>query len=289
MKVIAFAQRLLRDWKSRALSDLDAVARLELLDAINGGLQALHELAPHHSKITTGALAFAVPTTISIAVTDGSNAFTGYTVLEEDLYCTVRIDGDAVDNQIAGTGNLLHPYSGTSGTVSATIYHDACLIPEPYVELVGNPRIIETRREVLPYPGNTPFTYWTERQIKEPSYYVVEANARNNNPHAPAVFRTDSLPDRGYRMQVPVKLAPLRVSMLDLVGSDTDIPLRAEHVETYLLPVCAGLMAKSELWANPETIDKAGEAAEDAKARYATNVPAFLSTPAHRVGTPYGW
>lgn len=290
MKLIAYSQRLLRDWNYKALAELDAPAKLELLDAINGGLQSLHAIAPAHSKITQGSLSLGAPTAVSLALTEGSAAFTGYTVTEEDMYCTVRLDGDAVDNQIIGTGLLLHPYAGATGTAAGTIYHDACLIPEIYDELLGKPRIIETRRDLEHYPGTVPdFTYWSERVVREPRFYVVEGNARNQNPVAPAVFRTDSLPDRAYRMNVRVKMSPLRVKLTDLASDSTDVPLREDHVELYLLPVSRGLMALSQHWSDKERVNKAFDAADAARDAYRALAPQYLSTPANSVGTPIGW
>lgn len=290
MKIISFAQRLLRDLKFKALADMDNVARLELLDAINGGLQALNALAPNHTKETKASLVLPAPTSISIAVEAGSAEFTGYTVDEADLYCTVRIDGDGVDNQITGSGMLLHPYGGITGTVNATIYHDAALIGDGFEALVGQPFVLETRKFLTPYPGTSPiFSYWSERQAKAPCFYVIEGNGRNNNPPAPKVFRVESLPERLYRLQVGAKLAPARVGFADLNNDTAEVPFRPDHVELYLLPVCRGILADSAHWEDKEGKGDARAGSENAKANYSALVSPYVSTPQNAVGTPYGF
>jgi len=288
MKSIAFGNRLARDFNTKSFTELDADARLEILDAINGGLQLLHSLASPDSKITTGSIYIAAPEIVSIGVTQGSAEITGYEFTEDQLYCTIRLDGDGIDNQIVGEDELLHPYAGTTGTVSATIYHDATTVPEPYDEMVGNPRIVETGRELLPFiPALDPRL---RRKTGEPRFYCVESNARNQNPPAPSVIRTDSLPSSAYRLSAKFTLAPGMVSFADLLTSDSStLPLRDEHVETYLLPVCRKILATSDRWKNADSRSAVKDAGEDAARRYELLVPRTLSTPRNIARTKPGF
>lgn len=289
MKAIAFAQRLLPRLKEKDLAGMDATAKLEVVTAINGGLQKLHALAPHHSKITAGSLYLGAPEALTLELTEGSDEFTGHTVSEEDLYCTIRIDGDAVDNQVIGTGKLLHPYVGTTGSHNATLYHDAVLFPEPYAEIISRPRILETKRQLDHDPTRRSLDpAFTCRSVATPRFYWMEANARNNNPPAPSVFRVDTLPDHAYRLQADMLLAPVRITAADLLAAETDIPVREEWIEGYLLPIVLGLLASSDLWRNPVTAGaaiNAGSAAEDG---FAVFLHMTLATPSNRVGTAAG-
>lgn len=286
MKAIAFAQRLLPKLKAKDLASMDATAKLELVTAINGGLQKLHTLAPHHSKITVGSLYLGAPETVTLELTEGSDEFTGHTVEEEDLYCTIRIDGDAVDNQIIGSGKLLHPYVGATGSHNATLYHDAAIFPEPYAEIISRPRILETKRFVDHDPARRDFAC---RSVATPRYYWMEANARNNNPPAPAVVRVDTLPDHAYRLQSDMLLAPARITGNDLLTAETDIPLREEWIEGYFLPVVLGLLASSDLWRNPTTAGAAISAASAAEDGFSVFLHQTLTTPSNRVGTAVGY
>jgi len=288
MKSIAFANRLSRDIDAKSFVDLPADARLEILDAINGGLQLLHSLAPPQSKITTASIYLAAPVTISLGVTQGSAEITGHDFTTDQLYCTVRLDGDDIDNQIIGENELLHPYTGATGTVSATVYHDATAIPEPYDELVGNPRIMETRRELFPF--DPPAEQWIRRHVCEPRFYHVEPNARNRNPPAPSVIRMDALPGTAYRLTSQFTMGPARVAFTDLLTSESvDVPIRAEYVETYLLPVCRGILSSSERWKSKDSRTAATNAAENAAQRYASLVPQTLSTPSNSIRTSPGF
>jgi hypothetical protein len=285
MRAIALASRLARDFQERNVSELLVDARLEILDAINGGLQALHSIASDGSKTTLGSIPLVAPISVSIAVTNGSADLEE--VFETSyLYRTIRIDGDSIDNQIVGQSKLLHPYAGSTGTVSATIYCDAVAMPEPYGEMVGDPRILETGTILRNFRYN-PLSRL--KQVFRPSYYFVEANARNQNTYAPAVIRFDTLPDKAYRLEVEFTFAPARVSFADLLSSGADVPIRAEHVESYLLPIARGILTGSSLWNNPKTRADARNDAEAAKSAYRALIPRHLSTPNNRVGTKKGF
>lgn len=201
MKAIALANRLAPDLSEKSLSDLPADVLLQILDAINGGIQKMDAIAPFETKTTTASLALAAPLTVSIGVTDASATITGTTFTDDQLGRTIKVDGDSIENQIVGPTSLLHPYSGTTGTVSATIYSDAVPLPEPYRRLVNDPHILETNRDLV----NERCRFTRGKQIAEPTRYWMEANARNRNPSAPSVIRFDTLPGQAYRMQVEVE------------------------------------------------------------------------------------
>lgn len=290
MKAFSLASRLSRDLSEKSLTDCTSDIHLELLDAINGGLQKLHALAPFQSKTTTGSLYTSAPETVALGVTNGSADITGYTFTADQTYRTIRIAGDDVDNQIVGDTELLHPYQGTTGTVSAVIYCDAISIPEPYEQMIGDPRVIETNRIIRnndSFEGQG-FPY-SDRNVCEPRFYRMEGNAMNQNPPAPAVIRFDTLPDKAYRMESRFMLAPARITFPDMLSAVTDIPIRAELVEIYLLPVARGILSYSRLWRDKEEKNSARTAAESAEARYERLAPKNLATPRNRVRTRPGW
>ena len=287
MKAIAFANRLARDIDEKSVVDLTADVRLELVDAINGGIQTMHMVGPYESKTTTGSIALAAPVTVSIGVTNGSAEVTGHTFTAGQIYNTIRVEGDGIDNQVADANELLHPYSGTTGTVSATIYADGVAIGEPYDELVGDPLILETSRLLTHHKINS--VSWHHKQVAEPRYYWLEANARNQNPPANSVIRFDHLPDRAYRIQAQFTLAPVRITFADLLASGATLPIRAEHVEQYLLPIARGILTSSRLWRDPSTKQQARADAALAERKYETLVPRTLATPRNRIRTKAGY
>lgn len=287
MKAIAFANRLMRDLKEKSLNDLTADTRLELLDAINGGLQRMHALANSNSKTTTISIPLDAPVTISIGVTNGSAETTGTAFTANQLYRTVKIAGDSIDNQITGTNSLLHPYAGETGAVAATIYCDCVAFPEPYSGLVGDPRVIEDNF-ILTHQKAV--SHWRmNRPIRRPDFYWMEENAPNQNPPAPFTMRVDTLPDKLYRLEARATLAPARVAFADLLESGASIPLLAEHVESYLLPIARGLLANSEMWRDEATKATAKKEGEAARADYELLAAKTLATPNNHVRTKPGF
>lgn len=293
MKAIALGNKLARDLDEKSFIDLTADVRTEILDAINGGLQTLHALAPAHSKITTGSISLEAPVTVALGVTHGSAEITGYAFSLDQRYRTLRITGDEIDNQVAGSDELLHPYAGATGTVDATIYADGVALPEPYSELVGDPTVLETGRSLTHYRHTIQHrqrvTSWHRKLVAEPECYWLEANAANQNSSAPAVIRFDRLPERMYRLQGQFMLAPARVSFSDLLTPGAEIPLRAELVEVYLLPIARGILTASRLWRDKESKSQARTDSAAAERNYAAYVPQTLATPRGRVGTPRGY
>ena len=287
MKAIALANRLCRDLKETSVTNLTADVRLEILDAINGGLQRLDAIAPAHAKTTVASLYLEAAATVSIGVTLGSTATTGTAFTADQYGRTIRIPGDDIDNQIVGVNSILHPYAGTTGTVSAVIYSDAVALPEPYAALVGDPRILETGRDLMHQKVRC--STRTKKNSAEPQFYWVESNARNQSPGAPAVIRFDTLPDRAYRLEVDAELAPDRVSFSDILTPGPELPLRGEHVELYLLPIARGLLTSSAMWRDAESKSSARDEAKTAEQKYEVLAPKALATPRNVVRTKPGY
>lgn len=294
MKAFDLGTRLERDLGGNGLVELEPDVLLEITDAINGGLQQMHALASYESKIITGSLAVAAPMPIALGVTNGSTTITGQTFTGSQLFGTIKITGDPIDNQITGPTQILHPYSGATGTVAATIYFDGVAVNEPYDELVGDPRILETGRSLVHFREKWdrlgPF-----KQVGCPISYHVEANARNRNSLAPSVIRFNTLPDKAYRMEAQFTISPIRITTSDLTPNEDDaydqganIPLRDELIETYLLPIARGILSSSERWktANKES---AREDAQSAASKFSALVPRHLATPHNSVVTRYGY
>lgn len=290
MKAIAFAQRLMRDIGEKDLASLTAADRLELVDAINGGLGKMHLNAPPHSKNSRISITLPAPKVISISVEKGSHALAGYAFDITDLFCSIFIEGDGAENQIGADGVLLFPYSGETGTVSATIYHDAAQIPEPVEELISDPENIDTGEVLLQDTTqsyrNHSIGMRTDRRIGQPTYWATEENASNRDPVAPSIFRVDSLPDRMVRLTAKASMGPARVSFQSILDGTAVIPLREDQVETFLLPICRGILTSSSLWRDAEEKPNARKEAKAAENQHATMAPRHLATPSHKVFTP---
>jgi hypothetical protein len=296
MKTIALASRLMRDLKESSLAQLTAESRLELLDAVNGSLQELHDLAPPHSKIRDHAFFAAAPITLSLAVTQGSTTVGGDLIPADRSHCTIRIYGDAVDNQVRGATELFHPYAGPTGNAMAIVYSDALAVPESIDEIIDDTLfVLEDRVRVVKDSSRRGETWITgripsrDKRVARPIRWWMESDARNTNPAVPAFIRFDTLPDANYRMQGRVSLAPGRVTFVDMLTDAADVPIRPQHVESYLIPLCRAKLTTSAMWRDEKTIPAVTQAAEAARAAYANLIPQTISTQANRVGTPFGF
>ena len=286
MKAFAFQNRLCRDLDVTSVSEITADIRQEILDVINGGLQRMHAKAPFESKTAPISLSVTAPQNITLTVVNGSADISGHTFADVDQYRTIRINGDAIDNQIVGESSLLYPYNGTSGSVAAVIYADAVAIPEPYADLVGDPRIIETNTTLV--HRRTDF-YGQQRKVARPERYWVESNSRNQNPVTPALVRFDPMPGQAFRMECRAVMAPKRIVFADLVSPGEDIPLRDEEIENYLLPICRGLLTTCRLWRDKDSKSSVLRSSDKAEADYEALTSQTLATPNNRVRTKPGW
>lgn len=283
MKVPELVNRLMRDLKTESAGNLSLAGIQEMNGAINKALQELHDLAPVSSKKTKTVLAFTAPKTISIGVVNGSTDFTVFSPLDEDFYCTVLIDGDSTPNEIAGDGVLLLPYAGSTGTKSATLWHDSIRVPSDYQEIIF-PLVDVSDRDSFLSQGPVV----SDKRTGEPEWAWVSDNASSRNPDSPMVLSVNTLPGSLYRYQLDAILAPPRITIADMTDSSAVVPMRYEHIESRLIPVIRGELATTEMWKNPETRKTAIDKGEKALAGYQL-VPQVQSTPDNRVGTPYGF
>ena len=287
MTVFSFIQRLARDLVQTNPANFTAEERQQVIDCTNASLQRMHDLAPDHSKVTAISLYLGAPKQISIDVTQGSHAFTGYVATDADLYCTIKVDGDDIENQIVGYGELLQPYTGATGTVNATIYYDAVALPAQYSDIASNPRYADTQIQLLQgsFPQRHRLLY--RFAIGDPECWMVEANAQQDDFRS--VFRVDRLPTREIRLKATARLAPPRILFLDSLSANSMLPIRPEHVESYLLPMVRGMLAETSIWRDKETRSTASKRGEEAEMRYEMMIPKQNATPSNQVGTPVGF
>ena len=111
----------------------------EIVACINGALQELWDRAPVAVCFARLGIELRAPAQVTLQVTRDSNAITGITGYAAWMDgCTIRLEGDATDNELVDGGTLLRPYLGASseggGTVSGTVFAD-CASPGP--EVIG--------------------------------------------------------------------------------------------------------------------------------------------------------
>lgn len=114
--------------------------------ALNGALQQLFGKGGKWLRTDDRGAVLNPPISIAIAVTNGSKNATIANDVWEAWFsgCSIIIDGAAVDNQIrnnAAAVVLKFPYSGTTGTKTATIYHDSLELDADVLEVSDEVKI----------------------------------------------------------------------------------------------------------------------------------------------------
>lgn len=134
--VQAVAKVVLRDWGIMWLdgatpsgqsnpirqTDLDSVAMV-----LSSAFQEIADEEGIENKTKPGGAVLYAPTNVTLNVTDGSPVIAALTTSAAWMPgCTIRIAGDAQDNELLSTTLLARPFIGTGGNgVTATVYCDA--------------------------------------------------------------------------------------------------------------------------------------------------------------------
>lgn len=287
MTTVELAMRLCRDLDVSDLGLLSADGRVDLVDAMNTALQKHHALSPDHLKITPASVTLKEPVTISINVTDGSSTFTGFTPDEDQMFCSVRIQGDEdIDHQIISTTEFLDTYKGVSGLKTAVLYYDVITFYQPIERIATRPRIEGASWRMEEFDRNR----WTEQLLRNrkgigrPRYYFPENTGINNDGEAAFLLRMDVLPDQLYRLRMDVQMAPKIITFDDLVTPIT-LPIRRDHIESVLLPLARNELTESPLWKDKDKINRIKDKSIVAE-RYFELAAVVQTTPnKNRVGT----
>tara|TARA_R110000764_G_scaffold227597_2_gene317793 strand:- start:9175 stop:10050 length:876 start_codon:yes stop_codon:yes gene_type:complete len=291
MTTVELAIRLLRDLDVDDLTLLSAGGRLDMVTAMNTGLQKHHALSPDHLKTTQASVTLKAPESVSLDVTNGLSTFTGWTPTAAQLYSTLRIDGDDdLDHRVISTTDLLDDYLGTTGTKAATLYHDSISFYQPIEKIVSNPKIDVGGGEIFhKHDSNWWDTFRTQRKrIGTPRFFCIEENAVNNGSDSVFSMRFDTMPDKNYRLRFDIQMSPQKVTFNDLV-TPANLPVRDDHVESVLLPLCRKALFKSKLWRDKTTRAEVDDEALESSRSFELLAVTHIAPKGNRVGTPEGY
>lgn len=148
MNITAAAARLLSNFspEERAIPDnpIYPGRNAAVQAALNSALQDLFAKGKPWVRTDKRGAVLNAPTTVTIAVTNGSTAGTITGWASWMAGCSIVIDGAAVDNEIrnaSASAVLRYPYSGTTGTKTALVYHDSITMGDDVLELHGEIRV----------------------------------------------------------------------------------------------------------------------------------------------------
>lgn len=217
--------------------DLDALGV-----CITAGMQEILDVGPASlSERDDGALLQA-PTVVTAAVTNGSAVVTLTGYVSWMAGCTIRIAGDAYDNELLSATLLARPCMAPTGSASATVYGDVIQLASTIknvlqpVSIPSFPALYPcgSREEFDQFPlGNarqgfrarTTFSsangygsgdsgsggmIWQQRQVGIPRAYFVESRYDSSLAYVPIYLRLSPMPAGQTPIRYRVKLkAPI--------------------------------------------------------------------------------
>lgn len=248
-------------------------------------LKRIYDLAPHLFKEPHTTLLYASQTG-TIAATNGSTVVTAPTGFTMPLNGnTIQLSGDNVFNEIYQTATspltyrLVYPFQGTTGTVSATAWHDCIALPNAY--RVHDPVMLNGYLELTPLSNAEEFNRyggftWSDygifanfqprrRDSGQPAAYWVEERSLPSMLTRAKFLRITPMPSTSYGFRCEGTQLPPEVTPASF-GTDTNddatrtFAMPGDHEETVLRPIFLYYWSMSPYFSNPE---KAQQIKED--------------------------
>lgn len=287
MTTYELAERLARRLKKGNLTALSVAAAMDVVEAINAGLQECYELLPSWQRKTTISLPLAAPATLNVSVVNGATALAdgGDVFLEAQIGRSVVVSGDPSWNEVHSTTALLDPYLGETGVRAATVYGDST-----YNELASfdgfasPPRLADSRETLELFDARRA---GKAAEVGRPRYYWTEPAAASLGTTPPVYIRVFPAPDRAYVLRLDTEFRPSVLTYTNVHQAST-IPLADQLLHRGLIPLCEVRLLRSPEWADPAKQNLVLEDARIARA-FLANQRASVVVPANRVFTPVGY
>ncbi len=275
----------------------------ELLDSLNLVLSTWLAMLPQERRTAPFAPVVNAPVSLSVQVTQGSRAFTyvgptpypagGFASESTALGATVFLDGAPTRNMLVAEGQLLHPYTGQTGTVTMTLHGDALHLPLSTWQVESEVRFAQdsqslTHRRVLTHNPDRPLMELSLLHTGEPEEWWMEPLQTLAEQDARAfVMRVWPLPDRLYTLHCQIGQFPTAFTMEDIYQSRSlpFLPLEASLFQTACRGAFAVTSSRRRDGLDANALVQAGQAAET---QLQTLMRPLSSQPG-QVGTPYGY
>lgn len=268
MTSIQLAHRCARLLTERDLTRLPANVLLEILDAINAGLQIVYSLLPENMRETTVSETLRAPETVAIEFTERyKNVTLNYPFTNAMRGCTTRICDDAADNEVVATNAVLDQYLGQSLTGNATVYHDCVPLYAVIDKIKSAVRLYDGASCIAELARNQRLrSIASARQIGTPRQYILESVGSSQNSDPAALLRVHPMPERDLRIRFECTLATVRVTFAQVSRDAVNLPVPDQLCESALVPITQAQLTDCKLWADPATKTSIEEKAQAAVA-----------------------
>ena len=311
MNSVQLAQRLARNLNVTDEFNLEAEVQLDVLSAINAGLQAFYREMPGQYKRTTLSHTLRAPRTLSVTYgAKYSNLVADDTFTVGDLGCTLRHDNGAADTVVIAANAVLDDYLLDSLTTGATLYSDVLPIQDVIERIIGAVRVYDaTRAEPTALirderlrggrsrrwiGGFTPDEIWYPsdssylEQVGRPRYYYLDPVGESQGFEPEFLLRVAPLPDKDYTVRMEAELSTQRIVAADLTKARTILVADA-YIDDILIPICEAELTCSRYWADPATKDAILRKRDIAVATKIPKIPKDIAPTVNSVGRPWGF
>lgn len=208
-----------------------------VLDAANRAVQECSVFVDDRFHYEERRGAYVQPKVVTAAdVTTGAMTLAGLTPSSWMVGCTIQINGSSVYNRILKVGSsyvLARPYLGTTGTQTATIWHDSVQLPSDVVAIKAPLFYNDRCLEMVDPDSLRKFIGESTNRAGTPAYLATVSAKVGDSPMLLACM-LDALPEGGAEI---VYTADGRISnFADLADTRESIMPMATEVST-LMPV----------------------------------------------------
>lgn len=288
MNTVAFARMLGRHLAVENPSRLGGDAALDVIAAMNAGLQLFYAEAPARLKQQTISRVVRSPQGVAITVTaQYAKTLAAPAFAVEQAGCTVRF-GSGPDNEVAGEAELFDAHISPLLSGQATVYCDALPIAAPVERLMSDVRIYGSGWHRSLVRDDRLRDRRAEHTEGEPAFYQFEERAVSQGGAPAQILRLWPLPAGDYLLRFEAECSPERITFAHL-ATPTEIPIPDRMAEDILLPLCLRALSVSPLWADAGSISRIEAAATEAAARKIPGIAHDAGIPNNTVGTKEGF
>lgn len=236
-----------------------------VLAAMNSAMQDLYGKGrPWVRNDSRGAL-LNDPAIVPITCVHGSAAVT---IPPEDwqpwfVGCAITIVGAVGDNRIRAAGILKFPYTGSTGTHLATIYHDSVELDSDVLEVRGRVRL-DGRQLALSLVPDSPDEFHENQDFGFQSQYHRPTGylSASETAGVPVLFSVETFPagdEQPSGVRIILHPPPLRGGLLDYavmlcpprltdVTSLAELPVPFGFIESVFLPIAVKKLRSCPFW-----------------------------------------
>jgi len=267
-------------------TDLDDVTGV-----MSAALQEIYDEGPSELKEQNLSGYLNAPTNTTLSATLGSTTISSLSVpgswVGATGGCTIRIAGDAQDNELTSATQLARPYMGATGSgISATLYGDSLQLDDSINKVMhpvslpnqvplwaATDRLMFLRLAGYPLVTNAdgsaygaPFFWFVRKNISRPLTWFLEGAANSALWYLPRRIRVAPMPDQAYALGYRAAINPPRFAPTDVDTGDhttdpgTNIPIPNGFIETIYLPICRQRLSGLAQFKNQGTLPEIGRA-----------------------------